>query len=152
MFDKFSDCARKVMSLARQESQRLHGNEIGAEHILLGILGAETGVGFKTLESLKVDLEDLRQETRRLITPTEPAPMLLGQIPFSPRAKKSIELAAQASTLLGHGVIGTEHLLLGILMEGECVAAQVLQTRGMTLEKVRAKVVALVGSDKIEAK
>ena len=146
MFEKFSERARKVMSLARQETQRLDGNEISAEHILLGICLEVGGVAANVLQRLKVDLEDLRQEIERLIAHPPSMTTILGQIPFSPRAKKSIELGAQAATLLDHGVIGTEHLLLGILMEGECVASQVLEVRGLSLETVRGEVIAILGT------
>lgn len=155
MFEKFSENARKVMSLARQETQRLDGQEINAHHILLGIIREGAGVATKVLKNLKVDLDGLRQEIEKLIAPVaSPAATsgpilgkLLGQIPFSQRAKRSIELAGQSSTLLGHKVIGTEHLLLGLLMENEDISAQVLINRGLDLAQVRNMVVAVVGEN-----
>lgn len=161
MFERFSENARKVMSLARQEAQRLDSQQITADHLLLGIIREGAGVATKVLEELRVDLDRLRQDLEDLINPKvapgriesvdqssdrfRPLTSTLGQIPFSPRAKRTIELAGQASTLLGHSLIGTEHLLLGLLMENECVAAQVMINRGLKLDQVRDMVVAVVG-------
>ena len=113
MFEKFTERARKVMSLARQEAQRLNSEFIGTEHILLGIIQEGGGVAAKVLKNLNVDLKRIRQEIEKLITPSTSPTVTLGQLPFSPRAKRVIELAGEAASSLGHDVIGTEHLLLG---------------------------------------
>lgn len=143
MFERFSERARKVMSLARQQAQRMNSDDIGAAHILLGIIQEANGSACMVLKGLKVDLDDLRQYTEKLMMPHTTPSGMLGQMPFSARAKRSIQLAGQASTLMKHDVIGTEHLLLGLLMENESVAAQVLITRGVTLQGLRDAVAAV---------
>ena len=134
MFEKFTERARKVMSLARQEAQRLNSEFIGTEHILLGIIQEGGGVAAKVLKNLNVDLKRIRQEIEKLITPSTSPTVTLGQLPFSPRAKRVIELAGEAASSLGHDVIGTEHLLLGLLKENEGIAAQVLTNLGLKLD------------------
>src|SRR5438876_422434 len=134
MFEKFTERARKVMSLARQEAQRLNSEFIGTEHILLGIIQEGGGVAAKVLKNLNVDLKRIRQEIEKLITPSTSPTVTLGQLPFSPRAKRVIELAGEAASQLGHDVIGTEHLLLGLLKENEGIAAQVLTNLGLKLD------------------
>lgn len=147
MFEKFTERARKVMSLARQEAQRLNSEFIGTEHILLGIIQEGGGVAAKVLKNLNVDLKRIRQEIERLISPATSPTVTLGQLPFSPRAKRVIELAGEAATQLGHDVIGTEHLLLGLLKENEGIAAQVLTNLGLKLDEVRDMVLEVLGAD-----
>lgn len=146
MFEKFTERARKVMSLSRQESQRLHGEFIGTEHILLGIVAEGGGVAIKVLKNLNVDLKKVRQEVEKLITPSTEPTVTLGQLPFSPRSKRVIELAGEAASQLGHEVVGTEHLLLGLIKENEGIAAQVLTNLGLKLEEARDMVVEVLGS------
>src|SRR3990172_592572 len=145
MFEKFTERARKVMSLARQEAQRLNSEFIGTEHILLGIIQEGGGVAAKVLKNLNVDLKRIRQEIEKLITPSTSPTVTLGQLPFSPRAKRVIELAGDAASQLGHDVIGTEHLLLGLLKENEGIAAQVLTNLGLKLDEVRDTVLDCLG-------
>jgi ATP-dependent Clp protease ATP-binding subunit ClpC len=147
MFEKFTERARKVMSLARQEAQRLNSEFIGTEHILLGIIQEGGGVAAKVLKNLNVDLKRIRQEIEKLITPSTAPTVTLGQLPFSPRAKRVIELAGEAASQLGHDVIGTEHLLLGLLKENEGIAAQVLTNLGLKLDEVRDMVLEVLGAD-----
>ncbi len=147
MFEKFTERARKVMSLARQEAQRLNSEFIGTEHILLGIIQEGGGVAAKVLKNLNVDLKRIRQEIERLISPATSPTVTLGQLPFTPRAKRVIELAGEAATQLGHDVIGTEHLLLGLLKENEGIAAQVLTNLGLKLDEVRDMVLEVLGAD-----
>ncbi|MBI2930915.1 MAG: AAA family ATPase, partial [Planctomycetes bacterium] len=147
MFEKFTERARKVMSLARQEAQRLNSEFIGTEHILLGIIQEGGGVAAKVLKNLNVDLKRIRQEIEKLITPSSSPTVTLGQLPFSPRAKRVIELAGEAASQLGHDVIGTEHLLLGLLKENEGIAAQVLTNLGLKLDEVRDMVLEVLGAD-----
>jgi len=147
MFEKFTERARKVMSLARQEAQRLNSEFIGTEHILLGIIQEGGGVAAKVLKNLNVELKRIRQEIEKLITPSTSPTVTLGQLPFSPRAKRVIELAGEAASQLGHDVIGTEHLLLGLLKENEGIAAQVLTNLGLKLEEVRDMVLEVLGAD-----
>src|SRR6185503_18844582 len=113
MFERFTERARKAMSLSRQEAQRLNSEFIGTEHILLGIIQEGGGVAAKVLKNFKVDLRQVRLEIERLIIPSTSPTVTLGQMPFSPRAKRVTELASEAANLLDHDVIGTEHLLLG---------------------------------------
>src|SRR5579862_598647 len=147
MFEKITERARKVMSLARQEAQRLNSEFIGTEHILLGIIQEGGGVAAKVLKNLTVDLKRIRQEIEKLITPSTSPTVTLGQLPFSPRAKRVIELAGEAASQLGHDVIGTEHLLLGLLKENEGIAAQVLTNLGLKLDEVRDMVLEVLGAD-----
>ncbi len=147
MFEKFTERARKVMSLARQEAQRLNSEFIGTEHILLGIIQEGGGVAAKVLKNLNVDLKRIRTEIEKLITPSTSPTVTLGQLPFSPRAKRVIELAGEAASQLGHDVIGTEHLLLGLLKENEGIAAQVLTNLGLKLDEVRDMVLEVLGAD-----
>ena len=147
MFEKFTERARKVMSLARQEAQRLESEYICTEHILLGILQEGGGVSAKVLKNLNVDLGRLREEIEKLIMPSTSAPVTLGQLPFSPRAKRVIELAGETASQLRHDVIGTEHLLLGLLKEHEGIAAQVLSKLGLKLDGVRDMVLEVLGAE-----
>lgn len=143
MFDKFTERARKVMSLARQESQRLHSDAIKTEHVLLAIVQEGGGVAAKVLKNLNIDLDRVRQEVERLVgqIPTSPTAML-GQLPISPRVKNVIVLAEEAAQEMSQGImagiIGTESLLIGLLKESEGVAAQALTNLGLKIDKVQA--------------
>jgi len=146
VFEKFTERARKVMSLARQESQRLDSEYIGTEHILLGIVHEGGGVAAKVLKSLDVDLKRLRKEIEKRRSPPDPPGN--ASIPsFSPRSKRAIELAAESASELGHSVIGTEHVLLGLLKEQEGVAANTLTALGLHLDEVRNMVLEVLAVD-----
>lgn len=154
MFEKFTERARKVMGLSRQEAQRLNSEFIGTEHILLGIIQEGGGVAAKVVKNLGVDLKRVRQEIEKLITPSTSPTVTLGQLPFSPRAKNVIQFAEEEAYRLYKVVdaIGTEHLLLGILREGEGIAAQVLENLGLKTDDVRRKVLDVLGVDGKEDK
>ena len=149
MFEKFTDRAKKVISIARQEAQRFNSEFIGTEHILLGIVQESSGVAAKVIKSLNIDVKQVRKEVENLITKSE-VPMSLGQLPLSPRAKRVIELANEISNALGHDVVGTEHLLLGLLKEEEGIAAQVLANLGLKLDQVRNMIYEILGVDEGE--
>ena len=140
MFEKFTERARKVMSLARQHAQRLDNDFIGTEHILLGIIEEGGGLGSKMLKTLAGDQEKLKAEVERQTQKTAQHTPTLGQIPFSPRSKRVIELAGEFATKLEDDVIGTEHLLLGLINEGEGVASKVLSQAGVKLSAAIDKV------------
>jgi len=145
MFEKFTERAVKVMGLARHEALRLNSEFIGTEHVLLGIHQEGDGVAAKVLKNLQVDLKRILQEIEKLITPSTDPTMKLGQLPFSPRVRRVIELASNASRQLGHDVIGTEHLLLGLLKEDEGIAAQILINIGLKLDQVRSRILEVMG-------
>jgi ATP-dependent Clp protease ATP-binding subunit ClpA len=147
MFEQFTERAKKVMSFSRQEASRLGSEFIGTEHILLGIVREGGGVGANVLKNLRIDLERVGKEVEKLLKPDPNARQLLGQLPFSPRAKRVIELAGEAASQLRHEVIGTEHLLLGLLKENEGIAAQVLINLGLKLADVRDMVLKVLGDD-----
>src|SRR5580765_3811750 len=130
MFERFTDRARRVVVLAQEEARMLNHNYIGTEHILLGLIHEGEGVAAKALESLGISLEAVRQQVEEIIGQGQQAPS--GHIPFTPRAKKVLELSLREALGLGHNYIGTEHILLGVVREGEGVAAQVLGRRGST--------------------
>ncbi len=142
MFERFTDRARRVVVFAQEEARILNHNYIGTEHILLGLIHEGEGVAAKALESLNISLEAVRQQVEEIIGQGQAAPT--GHIPFTPRAKKVLELALREALQLGHNYIGTEHILLGLVREGEGVAAQVLQKRGADLARVRQTVVELL--------
>jgi ATP-dependent Clp protease ATP-binding subunit ClpC len=144
MFERFTDRARHVVVLAQEEARMLNHNYIGTEHILLGLIHEGEGVAAQALESLGISLEDMRRDVEQIIGLGEAAPT--GHIPFTPRAKKVLELSLREALQLGHTYIGTEHILLGLAREGEGVGAQVLQKRGARLDAVRHQVVQLLGS------
>ncbi len=146
MFDRFTDRARKVMGLARQEAQRFNHEYIGTEHILLGLVQEESGVAANVLKNMDVDLKKVRIEVEKLVQPGG-STVTLGQLPFTPRAKKVLEYALEEASNLGHNYIGTEHLLLGLLRESDGVAAQVLMNLGLKLEEVREEVLELLGAE-----
>jgi ATP-dependent Clp protease ATP-binding subunit ClpA len=128
MFERFTGRARHAVVLAQEEARRLHHNYIGTEHILLGLLGEPEGVAARALENFDLSLETGRREVAAIVSPGPAAPS--GHIPFTPRAKKTLELALREALQLSHNYIGTEHILLGLIREGEGVAAQVLRQHG----------------------
>ncbi len=142
MFERFTDRARRVVVLAQEEARMLNHNYIGTEHLLLGLIHEGEGVAAKALESLGVSLEAVRAQVEEIIGQGQEAPS--GHIPFTPRAKKVLELSLRESRQLGHDYIGTEHILLGLLREGEGVAAQVLVRLGADLNRVRQQVIELL--------
>src|SRR6266513_2092932 len=142
MFERFTDRARRVVVLAQEEARMLNHNYIGTEHILLGLIHEGEGVAAKALESLGISLEAVRQQVEEIIGQGQAAPT--GHIPFTPRAKKVLELSLREALQLGHNYIGTEHILLGLIREGEGVAAQVLQKLGADLNRVRQTVIQLL--------
>src|ERR1051325_5597237 len=142
MFERFTDRARRVVVLAQEEARMLNHNYIGTEHILLGLIHEGEGVAAKALESLSISLEAVRSQVEEIIGQGQAAPT--GHIPFTPRAKKVLELSLREALQLGHNYIGTEHILLGLIREGEGVAAQVLQKLGADLNRVRQQVIQLL--------
>lgn len=145
MFNRFTERARKVIILAKEEARRFNHDYIGTEHILLGLIREGEGVAAAVLEKMGLDLETIRLEVEKVVQPG-PSTQILGDIPFTPRAKKALELAAEEARALGHNYIGTEHILLGIIREGESVASQVLLNLGLDLDRVRAEVMAVLGA------
>ena len=144
MFERFTDRARRVVVLAQEEARMLNHNYIGTEHILLGLIHEGEGVAAKALESLGISLEGVRQQVEEIIGQGQQAPS--GHIPFTPRAKKVLELSLREAKQLDHNYIGTEHILLGLIREGEGVAAQVLVKLGADLPRVRQQVIQLLSS------
>jgi ATP-dependent Clp protease ATP-binding subunit ClpA len=142
MFERFTDRARRVMVLAQEEARMLNHDYIGTEHILLGLIHEGEGVAAKVLESLGISLDVVRQQVEEIIGPGQQAPG--GHIPFTPRAKKVLELTQREASAFGHDYIGTEHILLGLIREGRGVAAQVLVKLGADLNRVRQQVIQLL--------
>ena len=142
MFERFTDRARRVVVLAQEEARMLNHNYIDTEHILLGLIHEGEGVAAKALESLGISLEAVRSQVEEIIGQGQQAPS--GHIPFTPRAKKVLELSLREALQLGHNYIGTEHILLGLIREGEGVAAQVLVKLGADLNRVRQQVIQLL--------
>jgi len=142
MFERFTDRARRVVVLAQEEARMLNHNYIGTEHILLGLIHEGEGVAAKGLEALGISLEGVRSQVEEIIGQGQQAPS--GHIPFTPRAKKVLELSLREALQLGHSYIGTEHILLGLIREGEGVAAQVLVKLGADLNRVRQQVIQLL--------
>jgi ATP-dependent Clp protease ATP-binding subunit ClpA len=142
MFERFTDRARRVIVLAQEEAALLNHDYIGTEHLLLGLAHEGQGVAAKALESLGIRLEALRSQVEEAIGRGQQAPS--GHIPFTPRAKKVLELSLRESQQLGHNYIGTEHILLGLVREGEGVAAQVLVKLGADLARTRQQVIQLL--------
>jgi len=143
MFERFTDRARRVLVLAQEEARLLNHSFIGTEHLLLGLIHEGDGIAAKTLESLGISLEAVREGVEEAIGPAGSA---TSSPPFTPRAKKVLELSLREAIQLGHHYIGTEHILLGILREGEGVAAQVLVSLGADLSQVRQHVVELLAT------
>ena len=142
MFERFTDRARRVVVLAQEEARLLNHSYIGTEHILLGLIHEGEGVAAKALESLGISLEAVRAQVEEIIGQGGSSPS--GHIPFTPRAKKVLELSLREALQLGHNYIGTEHILLGLIREGEGVAAQVLVKLGADLSRVRQQVIQLL--------
>ncbi|WP_179389778.1 ATP-dependent Clp protease ATP-binding subunit [Psychromicrobium silvestre] len=142
MFERFTDRARRVVVLAQEEARMLNHNYIGTEHILLGLIHEGEGIAAKALESLNISLDAVREQVQEIIGQGQQAPS--GHIPFTPRAKKVLELSLREALQLGHNYIGTEHILLGLIREGEGVAAQVLVKLGADLSRVRQQVIQLL--------
>ncbi|OGW78646.1 MAG: hypothetical protein A2Z83_01535 [Omnitrophica bacterium GWA2_52_8] len=145
MFDRFTERARKVIILAKEEAKRFNHDYIGTEHILLGLIKEGESVAAAVLQNLGLSLDTIRLEVEKLVQ-FGPSTIVSGDIPFTPKAKKVIELAMDEARRLGHNYIGTEHLLLGLIKEGEGVASHVLMNVGLDLNKVRAEVIKLLGS------
>ena len=141
-FEKFTERARTVLRLAQEEAQRFQHNYIGTEHLLLGLVREEEGVAAKALSSLGVELNKVRSAVEAIIGRGDR--IVLGEIGLTPRAKKVIELAIDESRRLGHHYVGTEHLLLGLIREGEGIGAGVLQSFGLSLQEVRAKIIEIL--------
>ncbi|HKB15877.1 MAG TPA: Clp protease N-terminal domain-containing protein, partial [Planctomycetota bacterium] len=146
MFDRFTDRAKKVMTLARQEAQRLNHEYIGTEHILLGLIQEGSGVAANVLRNMNIDLEKIRHEIEKIVK-AGGGIVTQSNLPFTPRAKKVLELSMEEAANLGHNYIGTEHLLLGLIKENEGIAAQVLMNLGVKLEDVREEVLEFLGAD-----
>ena len=142
MFERFTDLARLVVVLAQEEAKMLNHNYIGTEHILLGLIHEGEGVAAKALESLEISLEAVREQVQEIIGQGQQAPT--GHIPFTPRAKKVLELSLREALQLGHNYICTEHIHLCLIREGEGVAAQVLVKLGADLNRVRQQVIQLL--------
>jgi ATP-dependent Clp protease ATP-binding subunit ClpC len=145
MFNRFTERSRKVIILAKEEARRFNHDYIGTEHVLLGLIREGEGVAAAVLQKLGISLENIRLEVEKLVQPG-PTTQIIGDIPFTPRAKKALELAAEEARALNHNYIGTEHLLLGLIREGEGIASQVLLNLGLDLNTVRNEVMELLGS------
>src|ERR1700694_6186813 len=148
LFERFTDRARRVLVLAQEEARLLNHNFIGTEHILLGLIHEGEGVAAKALESLGISLEAVREKVEETIGPAGSS--TTGSPPFTPRAKKVLELSLREALQLGHNYIGTEHMLLGLVHEGEGVGAQVLVSLGADLSRVRQQVVRQLSGMSIE--
>lgn len=149
MFERFTEKAIKVIMLAQEEARRLGHNFVGTEQILLGLIGEGTGVAAKVLKSMGVNLKDARIEVEKIIG--RGSGFVAVEIPFTPRAKRVLELSLEEARQLGHNYIGTEHLLLGLIREGEGVAARVLENLGVDLGKVRTQVIRMLGETETTA-
>ncbi len=145
-FDKFTERARKVLSLSQEEAQRFQHNYIGTEHLLLGLVREGEGVAAVVLSNLGVELNRVREGVEAIIGRGDR--IVLGEIGLTPRAKKVIELAVDEARRLNHHYIGTEHLLLGLVREGEGIAAGVLESMGVNLEKVRIATIKVLDQEK----
>jgi ATP-dependent Clp protease ATP-binding subunit ClpA len=143
MFERFTDRARRVVVLAQEEARLLSHDYIGTEHILLGLLAVNSGIAYEALTAEKVSLETVRAKVEEIVGKGDSTPS--GHIPFTPRAKKILELSLREALNLGHNYIGTEHILLGLIREGEGVACQALVAVGADLPAIRARVLARVG-------
>src|SRR5207244_980790 len=146
MSNRFTERAQHGILIAQEEAKRLNHDYVGTEHILLGLIALGEGVAAQVLANLGVDLRRVRAEIEKIVG-TGDNVMLLGEIPFTPRAKKVLELAVEEAQNMGHNYVGTEHLLLGLIREEEGVAAQVLMNLGLKLDDVRAEVLNLLGHD-----
>jgi ATP-dependent Clp protease ATP-binding subunit ClpC len=147
MFERFSDRARRVVVLSQEEAALLNHNYIGTEHILLGLVHEDQGVASRALRSVGISLDAVRRQVEEIIG-RGPTPS--GHIPFTPRAKKVLELSLREALQLGHNYIGTEHILLGLVREGEGVGCQALVKLGASLPTVKARVLQLVADGTVE--
>merc|ERR1711985_49453 len=138
MFERFTEKAIKVVMLAQEEARRLGHNFVGTEQILLGLIGESTGIAAKVLKTLGVTLKDARSEVEKIIG--RGSGFVAVEIPFTPRAKRVLEMSLEEARQLGHNYIGTEHILLGLLRQGEGVSGRVLETLGADLSKVRSQI------------
>ncbi|MBU4312931.1 MAG: ATP-dependent Clp protease ATP-binding subunit [Candidatus Omnitrophica bacterium] len=145
MFNRFTERARKVILLAKEEAKRFNHDYIGTEHILLGLVREGEGVAAVVLQKMGISLQQIRLEVEKIVKPG-PSTVMSGDIPFTPKAKKAIELSGEEARALHHNYIGTEHILLGLIREGEGVASQVLLNMGLDLKNVRQEVIELLGS------
>lgn len=146
MYERFSDRARKVMELAKQEAWRFNDEYIGTEHLLLGLSKEGAGVAARVLQAFDVDLREIRMDVEKLkFMISGPNPTQRRRLPQTPRARKVIEYAMEEARNLRHKYVGTEHILLGLLRQEECVAAQVLVNRGLKLDQVREEIVNTLG-------
>ncbi|MBN2119948.1 MAG: ATP-dependent Clp protease ATP-binding subunit [Candidatus Omnitrophica bacterium] len=146
MFNKFTERARKVLLLAKEQARRFNHDYIGTEHMLLALVSEQEGVAAAVLQNLGTDLSTVKQEIEKLLRPGGQT-QVLGELPFTPRAKKVLELAAEEARSMGHNYIGTEHLLLGLLREQEGIASQVLLGLGLDINSVRRAVLELLGGE-----
>ena len=144
MSNRFTERAQRVILIAQEEAKRLNHDYVGTEHILLGLIALGEGVAAQVLANLGVDLRRVRAEIEKIVG-TGDNVMLLGEIPFTPRAKKVLEYAVEEAQNMGHSYVGTEHLLLGLIREEEGVAARVLENLGLRLDVVREEVISLLG-------
>src|SRR5215216_394002 len=142
MFERFTERARQVVVLAQEEARTLKHNYIGTEHILLGLLREEEGLAARVLESLDITVEEVRAQVARIVGQGDE--VTTGQIPFTPRAKKVLELALREALSLGHNYIGTEHILLGLVRENEGVAARILLDFDADAEKIRNEIIRML--------
>jgi len=148
MFDKFTDRARKIIALAQKEAERFRHDYIGTEHLLLGLVKEGSGVAVTALNNLSVDVEKVRREVEKLVVTSDKAAPS-GPLPFTPQAKRVLELASEEARALGHPYIGTEHILLGLLSEQDSVAAQVLINLDLKLDDVRNEILDLLGASDV---
>ncbi len=144
MFERFTDRARRVVVLAQEEARLLKHNYIGTEHVLLGLVSEGDGIAAQALQSLDIELQDIRDEIAKIIGVGQESPT--GHIPFTPRAKKVLELSMREALQLGHNYIGTEHILMGLIREGAGVGSQVLAQLGAELNEVRKVIIKLLGA------
>ena len=143
MFERFTDRARRVVVLAQEEARRLNHNYIGTEHILLGLIQEGEGHAAKAIEELNINIDSVRSEVVEIIGEGQQSPS--GHIPFTPRAKKVLELSLREALQLGHNYIGTEHILLGLIQEGEGHAAKAIEELNINIDSVRSEVVEIIG-------
>jgi ATP-dependent Clp protease ATP-binding subunit ClpA len=148
MFERFTERARQVVVMAQDEARALNHNYIGTEHLLLGLLREQEGIAARVLESLHVTIEEVRAQVARIVGPGEE--VTTGQIPFTPRAKRVLELGLREALSLGHNYIGTEHLLLGIARENDGVAARILLDLGIDSEAIRNEVVRVLSGASVD--
>jgi ATP-dependent Clp protease ATP-binding subunit ClpA len=144
VFERFTERARQVVVLAQDEARVLKHNYIGTEHLLLGLLREDEGLAARALESMEITIEEVRDQVRRIVGEGD-EPLVTGQIPFTPRAKKVLELSLREAMSLGHNYIGTEHILLGIVRENEGVAARILLDFDADADKIRNEVFRMLG-------